>query len=78
MTDYLIWSNEHRRWWRPGEMGYTTVTHLAGRYTKEGADRICEKANEHLPAGATPNEVAVLAPDAVWALEEFIISVRNL
>jgi hypothetical protein len=71
MSEYLIWSNEHRRWWKPGEVGYTTVTHLAGRYAKAHADQICERANGHLPEGAMPNEVALLAPDEAWALEEF-------
>lgn len=34
---YLIWSNEHRAWWRPNRMGYTIHIEAAGRYTREEA-----------------------------------------
>ena len=30
---YLIWSFEHRAWWGPGRVGYTTAAHRAGIYT---------------------------------------------
>jgi len=40
MTDwYLIWSNEHRAWWRPNSQGYTTHLEKAGRYTRQDAIR---------------------------------------
>lgn len=46
MTDeaYLIWSNEHRGWWRPNSMGYTTGLRNAGHYTRDNALRICREA----------------------------------
>lgn len=56
---YLIWSNEHRAWWKPDHRGYTTATLNAGVYPKDEADRICAKAN-YRPGVC--NEVAVLAP----------------
>lgn len=34
---YLIWSNEHRAWWRANAQGYTTSHERAGRYTREEA-----------------------------------------
>ena len=40
MTTYMIWSNEHRAWWRPGRRGYTTLTVSAGRYSAAEADAI--------------------------------------
>lgn len=69
--EYHIWSNEHRGWWKPGEWGYTTITHLAGRYSKERADAICARANYPPNPAGVPNEVALLAPKGAWALEEF-------
>lgn len=45
---YLIWSFEHGGWWRPGELGYTKGFEdfeEAGRFTREQADRIVERAN---------------------------------
>ena len=40
MTDtdgYMIWSHEHRMWWRPDRQGYTGVVAEAGTYTPEEA-----------------------------------------
>ncbi len=34
---YLIWSNEHRAWWRPNSAGYTVYATAAGIYSKEEA-----------------------------------------
>lgn len=52
MSDYknklwLIWSNEHRRYWKPARLGYTDSPSEAGRYTFEEAAEICAEANEH-------------------------------
>jgi len=59
---WMVWSNEHRAWWKPGGYGYTTATHKAGRFTRERAEEIVAQANIilHDP----PHEVMVLAPDA--------------
>lgn len=62
---YLIWSNEHGRWWRSGWRGYTSVIAEAGRYVYCEADLICRQANIHLPEGHEPNEVVVLAPEYI-------------
>jgi hypothetical protein len=40
---YLVWSNEHRAWWRGG-WGYSTALPKAGRYTREEALDICRRA----------------------------------
>lgn len=61
MRSWLVWSNEHRGWWKAGGWGYTTLTHRAGVFTKEDAEAICAKAN--LVPRDPPNEVMVLAPD---------------
>jgi hypothetical protein len=43
-TAYLVWSNEHRAWWRAGSYGYSTALPKAGRYTREEALEICRRA----------------------------------
>jgi hypothetical protein len=67
MTDakYLIWSNEHRAWWRPSHAGYTCLIEGAGRYSRAEAERICQNANEYLQPGAMRHEVLVLAPESL-------------
>jgi hypothetical protein len=42
--EYLIWSNEHRAWWGPGERGYVRKISAAGRYSREHAIGICHRA----------------------------------
>lgn len=44
-SPFLIWSNEHRAWWRPGRCGYTTDIDQAGRYDRREAKRICRDAD---------------------------------
>lgn len=34
----MIWSGEHRMWWRPEGKGYTAKSAVAGRYTREDAE----------------------------------------
>lgn len=57
---WLIWSNEHGGWWKPGRWGYTPRIGEAGRYARSAADEVCRSAN----FGGQINEVAVLAPEA--------------
>lgn len=45
MTDnYLVWSNEHHRWWGHGHCGYVLKVSEAGRYSREAALSICRQA----------------------------------
>lgn len=64
---FLVWSNEHRSWWGPNFAGYTGIIGKAGRYTRDEAERICKDANRHIDPNDTPNEVMVLAPEAIPA-----------
>lgn len=57
---YVIWSEEHGAWWRPGRHGYTRELSKAGRYSKADADQIV--ANKHLPSFVPFDEVAFPAP----------------
>jgi hypothetical protein len=42
MSDlYLIWSNEHGGWWKPGCHGYTKGLTEAGRFSRGQALGIC-------------------------------------
>ena len=43
-AQYVIWSNQQRAWWGPGEAGYTRYVEEAGRYTETDARRIVAQA----------------------------------
>lgn len=56
---WLVWSNEHLAWWRPGRSGYTMNYNEAGRYTLVEAVGICNEANSvyfKRDTSAAPNE----------------------
>jgi hypothetical protein len=59
--DYVIWSFEHRAWWRPAKCGYTEQFAEAGRYSKDDADAIVVKANRYVK---WPHEQAMLLSTA--------------
>jgi hypothetical protein len=61
---YLIWSNEHRMWWRPNKAGYTTSLATAGRYSREEALQTCAFARDGWEAHEVPPEMPVLEADA--------------
>jgi hypothetical protein len=58
---FLIWSNEHRAWWRPNEMGYTARKADAGSYSWAEAVAICQNANFAPECKDRPNET--MLPD---------------
>lgn len=66
MSEYLIWSNEHRQWWKPGECGYTRFMAEAGLYTRERAIAICSRAQDGrgLMSMEQPPEIPVRLEDA--------------
>lgn len=63
---WLVWSNEHTAWWKPGCLGYTGDVDKAGRYTLADARKHANSGQmggrcarcEHLP-----NEVVTPAPE---------------
>jgi hypothetical protein len=59
---YVIWSNEHDAFWGPDRRGYVSFAH-AGRYTREEADEILERAwcpgHKDCCDGKFPHEVAL-------------------
>ena len=58
MDDYVIWSWEHRAWWRANREGYTESLAEAGHYT---FDEAAEITVGHIPAG---EEVAMCYAEA--------------
>jgi hypothetical protein len=58
---YLIWSEEHGRWWGPAQRGYTTSIREAGLYTLQEANDICTRANQFLEPTSF-NEIAFPVP----------------
>jgi len=62
-TLWLIWSNEHRGWWKPRSSGYTNDRDDAGVYTYEEALEIVEGANKYLDRKKPPYEAMVKCKD---------------
>jgi len=58
---WLIWSHEHRGWWKPGGLGYTKVRGEAGRFSLGEAAQICAEANLTLTGPQFPDET--MCPD---------------
>lgn len=68
---FLIWSNEHKMWWRPASMGYTTKVEAAGRYSLTEAVKICNNANQYqwVEGRMNPNEMPI-AEDVALMLDK--------
>lgn len=64
--NYLIWSNEHRAWWREDSNGYTVHLDAAGRYTRAEALSIASAARSGWQEGRPPPEIAVREADALF------------
>lgn len=62
---FLIYSNEHRAWWKPAEHGYTKNRSEAGLYDLQRACKICRNSNSFQPTGELPDEMMF----PVWADE---------
>jgi len=76
-VNFLIWSNQHGMWWRPGKRGYTGNIEEAGRYDRASAEAIVADATvngqiKHQRINPTTgeeyeqfDEVMVLAPEDI-------------
>jgi hypothetical protein len=62
-TRWLIWSHEHKAWWRPNHVGYCHKRSDAGRYTFAEACVIVDSANCYRTH--EPNEAMVPATEDV-------------
>lgn len=57
---YLIWSNQHRAWWRANSAGYTVYVTAAGIYSKEEALDVSWKGRDGWESEQKcPAEIAV-------------------
>lgn len=73
---YLIWSHEHKAWWRAGGMGYATRIADAGRFSREDAMLICIRAmpganhvlNE-LPVREMDVDAMIIAFEAMYGID---------
>jgi hypothetical protein len=74
---FVIWSNEHRRFWMPAWNGYTWTLSEAGRYSEAEADVIVRQANIALPPGEEPNEVMLLAPECLEIITASPVGTSN-
>ena len=63
--NYLIWSNEHRAWWRPESRGYTVHVDEAGIYDRNKALSICAKARDGWEGHIIPSEIPVRQVDVI-------------
>lgn len=61
---WLVWSNEHRAWWRAKSQGYTVHRTAAGLYTRDEAIAICRGAYVR-GHGHKPSEIPVRLVDAI-------------
>ncbi|WP_138465333.1 hypothetical protein [Poseidonocella sp. HB161398] len=61
--DYLVWSNEHRRWWGKRKRGYVTELAEAGRFTRAEALLKCADAMGGMALDAPLAEVPVRIED---------------
>lgn len=61
---YLVWSNEHRAWWRPARCGYVRDVRGAGRYTRAEAIEISGTARSGwTDPSRLPDELAINIQD---------------
>lgn len=75
---YLIWSNEHRAWWRPDSQGYTVNMGGAGRYSREDALRICALGRDGWGARTGPSEIPVVEADALACVAAFNAAMASI
>ena len=61
--NYLVWSNQHRAWWRSNSCGYTRNVESAGRYSRDEAIQISR--GRGWPATGIPDEIPVPEQDAM-------------
>lgn len=64
----LIWSNEHKGWWRPARCGYTDHKELAGEYPLDEAIEICQGANKYIKWEHFPNEEMPVPNETIFPI----------
>jgi hypothetical protein len=57
--NWLIWSNEHRAYWRPDMIGYTKSWREAGRFSRKQAVVICDNPRTRMMEKDPPSETMI-------------------
>ncbi len=66
---YVVWSHEHRAWWRSNSAGYTTALTRAGVYSRDDAISISHRARDRWEQDRIPNELPIRVSDLPeWAI----------
>jgi hypothetical protein len=74
MTDiYLIWSNEHRAWWKTGGWAYSTGLRSAGQFSRAQAIEICQKALRQAAINGAIAEIPVRYEDVMDVLRDQVV-----
>lgn len=61
---YLVWSNQHRAWWRPNSAGYTRDVRAAGWYARDEAIDIAGQSRDGWgDPSKPPDELAIAISD---------------
>ena len=68
--EYLVWSNEHRGWWKGNCHGYAPGLRGASRFTRAEAPEICRRAIAQAAHVGTTSELPVRVED----IDEFLSS----
>lgn len=63
---FLVYSKEHRGFWKKPTLGYTESINEAGRFTYEEAKQIVQHANRHLLEDGSWEEIMTLAPENIF------------
>jgi hypothetical protein len=68
---YLIWSNEHRAFWRTGRFGYTPKVAEAQRFSQHEALNVCLAAMPGRRDGCPLNDMPVRLKDVMFLVDYF-------
>lgn len=71
---YLVWSNEHRAWWRAESAGYASSILHAGLYSRAVAIDIADKSRNGWSVTERPDEIAVALADIPKAIRDAVIA----
>lgn len=70
---YLVWSNEHTAWWKPGSWGYARGLRAAGHFSRQEAIDICRNALPTAMHIGMISEVAVRIDDIATVLKDQMV-----
>lgn len=65
--NYLVWSNQHRMWWKANRCGYTPDRDTAGRYTRAEADAIVKDAT-------VDGHITHVSPTGIRYADEIVVA----